>query len=51
LREEAADAEAARGVGLQDIDRPCSEQAAEVGGLVAVLAGCDLERDRRSVAQ
>jgi hypothetical protein len=31
--EEAADAEAPRGVGLQDIERPCGEQAADVGGL------------------
>jgi hypothetical protein len=44
--EEAADAEAARGVSLQDIDRSCSEQATEVGRAVAVLADGDLDLGR-----
>ena len=44
--EEPADAEAARRVRLKDVDRPCREQAAEVGPVVAVFAGGDLDLDR-----
>ena len=43
-REQAGDAAAARGVGLQDVDRAGREHPPEVGRLVAVLAGRDLHR-------
>ena len=49
--QEAGDAAAARGVGLQHVDRAGLEHAPEVRQVVAVLAGRDLHAGGRAVAQ